>query len=122
MCMYHRHSFSLIVCLTKWRNSLILKSHYFVSSVLFLHVNDLNLFVGFGSDRILLRDVQVLTLKQGHMTNGRRSSPVPQVRICTGVYNMVVGPKPNLFSLTQLYIYLKLISKVLLCVRNSDKC
>jgi len=34
-------------------------------------------------DQVLLRDVQVLTLRQGHMTAGRRSSPVPQLK-CVG--------------------------------------
>ena len=29
--------------------------------------------------KVLLRDVQVLTLKNGKMTTGRRSSPVPQL-------------------------------------------
>lgn len=38
---------------------------------------------GFGSDRdkILLKDIEVLTLRHGQMTTGRRSSPVPQVRL-----------------------------------------
>ncbi len=41
---------------------------------------------GFGSSdpgKVLLRDVQVLTLKSGQMTTGRRSSPVPQLN-CVG--------------------------------------
>ena len=33
--------------------------------------------------KVLLRDVQVLTLRQGQMTTGRRSSPVPQLN-CVG--------------------------------------
>ena len=32
---------------------------------------------------MLLRDVSVLTLKDGHYTSGRRSSPVPQLK-CVG--------------------------------------
>ena len=35
------------------------------------------------SDRVKLSDVQVLTLKQGYFTAGRRSAGVPQLR-CTG--------------------------------------
>jgi len=42
---------------------------------------------GWGSSndpgKVLLRDVQVLTLKAGQMTTGRRSSPVPQLK-CIG--------------------------------------
>merc|ERR1719411_817222 len=41
---------------------------------------------GFGSSdpgKVSLRDVQVLTLKAGQMTTGRRSSPVPQLN-CVG--------------------------------------
>ena len=33
--------------------------------------------------KVLLRDIQVLTLRQGQMTTGRRSSPVPQLN-CVG--------------------------------------
>ncbi|KAL3869213.1 hypothetical protein ACJMK2_041922 [Sinanodonta woodiana] len=41
-------------------------------------------FGAFGmSDKVLLRDVQVLTLRYGQMTNARRSSPVPQLK-CMG--------------------------------------
>ena len=36
-----------------------------------------------GSDRILLRDLSAITLHQGHMTQGRRSSPVAQL-MCVG--------------------------------------
>lgn len=35
------------------------------------------------SDRVLLQDVKAITLHQGRMTNGRRSSPVPQLN-CVG--------------------------------------
>lgn len=35
------------------------------------------------SDRVLLTDVRALTLRQGLMTNGRRSAPVPQLA-CVG--------------------------------------
>lgn len=41
---------------------------------------------GFNSNdpgKVLLRDIQVLTLKSGQMTTGRRSSPVPQLK-CVG--------------------------------------
>ena len=40
------------------------------------------LFIGaFGSsDRVRLEDVKALTLYNGKMTTGRRSSPVPQVK------------------------------------------
>lgn len=34
-------------------------------------------------DRVKLHDVNVLTLRHGHMTNGRRSAPVPQMT-CVG--------------------------------------
>lgn len=34
-------------------------------------------------EQVLLKDLQVLTLRQGHMTTGRRASPVPQLR-CVG--------------------------------------
>lgn len=42
-------------------------------------------FAAFGSnsDKILLRDIQTLTLKNGMMTNARRSSAVPQLK-CIG--------------------------------------
>ncbi|EDO48173.1 predicted protein, partial [Nematostella vectensis] len=35
------------------------------------------------SEKIKLKDVQVLTLKANQMTNGRRSAPVPQLK-CVG--------------------------------------
>ena len=35
------------------------------------------------SDRVLLNDVNVLTLHHGQSTKARRSSPVPQVSLCT---------------------------------------
>ena len=40
---------------------------------------------GFSNDpgKVRLQDVQVLTLKHGKMTTGRRSSPVPQLK-CVG--------------------------------------
>ena len=38
---------------------------------------------GSGGKKVLLRDVNVLTLYPGKMTQGRRSSPVPQLE-CTG--------------------------------------
>jgi hypothetical protein len=54
----------------------------------FIFVLTLNLSnAGWGSSndpgKVLLRDVQVLTLKSGQMTTGRRSSPVPQMK-CIG--------------------------------------
>ena len=36
------------------------------------------------SDRILLNDVQTITLKRGEMTTGRRSSPLPQIECVSG--------------------------------------
>ncbi|XP_046846311.1 store-operated calcium entry-associated regulatory factor-like [Xenia sp. Carnegie-2017] len=36
-----------------------------------------------GSDKVRLRDIEVLTLYQGRMTKGRRSTPIPQLT-CTG--------------------------------------
>lgn len=36
-----------------------------------------------GSDKVLLRDVQVLTLNDGSHTTGRRNSPIPQLK-CVG--------------------------------------
>ena len=55
---------------------------------IFIFVLTLNLSnAGWGSSndpgKVLLRDVQVLTLKSGQMTTGRRSSPVPQLK-CVG--------------------------------------
>ncbi|XP_076355118.1 store-operated calcium entry-associated regulatory factor-like isoform X1 [Tachypleus tridentatus] len=38
---------------------------------------------GWGSHKVKLKDVEVLTLYQGKMTTGRRSSPVPQLQ-CIG--------------------------------------
>ncbi|XP_068204259.1 store-operated calcium entry-associated regulatory factor-like [Palaemon carinicauda] len=39
---------------------------------------------GFGSDSILLKDIEVLTLYTGKMTAGGRSSPVPQLECVSG--------------------------------------
>jgi len=39
--------------------------------------------VNAAQQKVLLRDVQTLTLHKGRMTTGRRSSPVPQVN-CVG--------------------------------------
>ena len=45
---------------------------------------------GFGhSDKILLRDLQVITLHYGRMTTARRTHPVPQVRLFAGVINYI---------------------------------
>ena len=33
--------------------------------------------------KVKLKDVEVLTLYQGKMTNGRRSSPIPQLQVIT---------------------------------------
>jgi len=57
-------------------------------SKIFIFALTLNLSnAGWGSSndpgKVLLRDVQVLTLKSGQMTTGRRSSPVPQLK-CVG--------------------------------------
>merc|ERR1712107_433993 len=52
---------------------------------LILLINDIHGW-GFSSDdpgKVLLRDVQVLTLRAGQMTTGRRASPVPQLK-CVG--------------------------------------
>ncbi len=38
---------------------------------------------GSGKDRILLNDLQVLTLRHGQSTTARRSSPIPQLK-CVG--------------------------------------
>jgi hypothetical protein len=35
-------------------------------------------------DRILLQDVQVLTLRRGEMTTGRRNNPIPQLTCISG--------------------------------------
>ena len=35
--------------------------------------------------KVKLKDVDVLTLYQGKMTNGRRSSPIPQLQVRTGL-------------------------------------
>jgi len=45
-------------------------------------------------EKIRLRDVQVLTLKAGEMTTGRRSSPVPQLS-CVGGNGAGQGWEPN---------------------------
>lgn len=49
--------------------------------VIILKILIFHLTAAFGSnsDKILLRDIQTLTLKNGMMTNARRSSAVPQV-------------------------------------------
>ncbi|CAB4020765.1 store-operated calcium entry-associated regulatory factor-like isoform X1, partial [Paramuricea clavata] len=53
-----------------------------IRSLLVLCVCLLSKFV-FGGEKVRLSDVQVLTLHQGKMTTGRRSSPVLQLR-CAG--------------------------------------
>ena len=35
--------------------------------------------------KVKLKDVDVLTLYQGKMTNGRRSSPIPQLQVRAGL-------------------------------------
>ena len=48
-----------------------------------------------GSDpgKVKLKDVQVLTLKDGKMTTGRRSSPVPQLHCVGGSAKGVFKPQ-----------------------------
>lgn len=41
--------------------------------------------------KVKLKDVDVLTLYQGKMTNGRRSSPIPQLQVRTGLCGPVTG-------------------------------
>ena len=50
---------------------------------------------GFGNDpgKVLLRDVQVLTLKSGQMSTGRRSSPVPQLKCIGGSAQGLFNPQ-----------------------------
>lgn len=51
---------------------------------------------GWGSDnskRVRLQDVQVLTLHQGKMTTGRRSSPVPQLNCIGGSARGLFNPQ-----------------------------
>jgi hypothetical protein len=40
-------------------------------------------------DRVLLSDVQVLTLSRNAYTTGKRSNPVPQVECTSGCYDFV---------------------------------
>ncbi|XP_071800094.1 store-operated calcium entry-associated regulatory factor-like [Asterias amurensis] len=53
--------------------------------LLAIFVNDISAAFGFGGgkDKVILNDVKVLTLRADHMTTGRRSSPVPQLK-CIG--------------------------------------
>ncbi|KAJ1569518.1 Store-operated calcium entry-associated regulatory factor, partial [Cladochytrium tenue] len=46
-------------------------------------LHDVPLSVAAAPSKVLLRDVNVLTLHSGRMTKGRRSAPVPQLR-CVG--------------------------------------
>ncbi|KAK7100194.1 store-operated calcium entry-associated regulatory factor-like [Littorina saxatilis] len=48
---------------------------------------------GSNSDRVLLKEVSVLTLKEGHMTAGRRSSPVQQLNCVGGTAKGHFSPK-----------------------------
>ena len=41
--------------------------------------------------KVKLKDVDVLTLYQGKMTNGRRSSPIPQLQVRTGLCEPMTG-------------------------------
>merc|ERR1719348_1625289 len=54
-------------------------------SVLLLYLAAPELTAGWGSgyEKVLLKEVQVLTLREGAMSSGRRSSPVPQLS-CVG--------------------------------------
>ena len=49
---------------------------------------------GHGHQKIRLRDVEVLTLRDGAMTTGRRSSPVPQLA-CVGGSGRGRGYEPS---------------------------
>ena len=54
--------------------------------IIALFFNVSNAAWGFGSKdpgKVMLRDIQVLTLNSGKQTTGRRSSPVPQLK-CVG--------------------------------------
>ena len=64
---------------------------------LFLSVCQVNGFEGgFSSpnpEKILLRDVQVLTLKEGQMTTGRQLNPIPQLKCVGGSAQGKFNPK-----------------------------
>lgn len=48
----------------------------------------------YDDDKVLLRDIKALTLKQGKMTKGRRSSPVPQLEcVSSGSIYSSLHPK-----------------------------
>lgn len=62
----------------------IFQSTTTILQVLLVGLLIVELTYGFGkSDKVLLEDVKTLTLYNGRMTAGRRSSPVPQVK-CVG--------------------------------------
>jgi hypothetical protein len=44
---------------------------------------------GYGSDRVLLREVRGLTFDKGHWTTTRRGYSVPQVRIILVLYKAI---------------------------------
>ena len=58
-------------------------THILVLTILAVSVPDT--LAGWGNDpgKVLLKDVQTLTLRDGKMTTGRRSSPVHQLK-CVG--------------------------------------
>ncbi len=48
---------------------------------------------GWGQKKMKLEDVNALTLQAGHMTTGRRSSPVPQLNCIGGYFQNFYGVK-----------------------------
>jgi len=64
-------------------------------SILLYILSCLCLVHGWGDDskRVRLQDVQVLTLHQGKMTTGRRSSPVPQLNCVGGSAKGMFNPQ-----------------------------
>ena len=79
---------------------------------IFIFVLTLNLSsAGWGSSndpgKVLLRDVQVLTLKSGQMTTGRRSSPVPQLKCIGGSAQGQFNPQAVQVNLSRTHFFKK---------------
>ena len=59
--------------------------------------------------KVKLKDVDVLTLYQGKMTNGRRSSPIPQLQV---IYkNMALRTSEDKDG-TQMYFFFSVVAEV----------
>ncbi|EDV22306.1 expressed hypothetical protein [Trichoplax adhaerens] len=60
-----------------------MKTQILSAALIILLLNSVHLIQGYSRDRVLLRDVEAITLHSGRMTTGRRSSPIPQIT-CVG--------------------------------------